>query len=96
MGRIKSRTFVWHFDCPVEKIWPVLADTERFNEAAELPRQVIESEPKPDGSIDLSLKPGSAPTPWSGMRSRPTGLPIAGSATADISAMAPSSFIAQL
>ena len=31
----------------------MLADTERFNEAAELPRHVIESDAKPDGSIDF-------------------------------------------
>ncbi len=53
MGGVKSRTFTWHFDCPVEEIWPILADTERFNEAAQLPRYNVEEHPKPDGSIDF-------------------------------------------
>ncbi len=39
MGHVKSRTWTWHFDSPAEKIWPVLADTARFNEAARLEGQ---------------------------------------------------------
>ncbi len=46
-----SRTFVWHFDSPVENVWPVLADTARFNEAAELAKQDIEEIPQNDGSV---------------------------------------------
>ena len=39
MGNVKSRTRSWHFDSPAEKIWPVPADTARFNEAARLEGQ---------------------------------------------------------
>ena len=39
MGKVQSRTWTWHFDSPAEKIWPVLADTARFNEAARLESQ---------------------------------------------------------
>lgn len=53
MGGVKSRTFTWPFDCPVDKIWPILADTERFNEAAQLPKHKIEEHPNDDGSIDF-------------------------------------------
>ena len=51
MGRSYRRTYVWHFDSPVEAIWPVLADTARFNEAAKLPKHEIEETPRPDGSV---------------------------------------------
>lgn len=51
MGKLYSRTFVWQFDSPPEAIWPVLADTARFNEAAKLPRQTIEETPREDGSV---------------------------------------------
>jgi len=50
MGKAKVRTWVWHFDSPVEKIWPVLADTARFNEAAQLPKHEIKEIPQADGS----------------------------------------------
>jgi class 3 adenylate cyclase len=51
MGKRYSRTFVWHFDVPPEKLWPSLADTARFNEAAGLPKHDIEELPQPDGSV---------------------------------------------
>ncbi|MSO92589.1 MAG: hypothetical protein EXQ86_04215 [Rhodospirillales bacterium] len=51
MGHVKSRTCIWRFEAPVEKIWPVLADTARFNEAAELPKHEIEEIPQADGSV---------------------------------------------
>ncbi len=51
MARTRSRTFVWRFDQPPEKLWPALADTARFNEAAGLPRHDIENVPQPDGSV---------------------------------------------
>ena len=47
----KTNTFHWHFDCPVERIWPVLADTERFNEAAQLPKYDVTEIPQNDGSV---------------------------------------------
>ena len=51
MAGVKSRTFTWRFDSPVRKIWPVLADSARFNEAAELPKHEIEEIPRDDGSV---------------------------------------------
>ena len=50
--KIESRTFVWHFDCPVEDIWPIMADTARFNEAAGLPKHDIAEIAQPDGSVE--------------------------------------------
>lgn len=51
MGKRYSQTFVWHFDVPPEKLWPSLADTARFNEAAGLPKHDIEELPQDDGSV---------------------------------------------
>jgi class 3 adenylate cyclase len=49
--RVASRHWTWHFEQPPERIWPALADTARFNEAAELPKHVMREEPQPDGSV---------------------------------------------
>jgi len=46
-----SRTWIWQFDSPPERIWPLLSDTARFNEAAKLPLHDIEETPRPDGSV---------------------------------------------
>ena len=51
MSDVKRQTFIWHFDSPIEKIWPVLADTARFNEAADLPKHDIEEIAQPDGAV---------------------------------------------
>lgn len=51
MGKRYSRMFEWHFDVPREKLWPSLADTARFNEAAGLPKHDIEEIPQEDGSV---------------------------------------------
>ena len=51
MGKVQSRNWTWHFDSPADKIWPVLADTARFNEAAELPDHQVEEIPQADGSV---------------------------------------------
>ena len=45
------RSWTWRFDSPSERIWPLLADTARFNEAADLPKQEIEERPQADGSV---------------------------------------------
>src|SRR6478735_1603525 len=45
------RTWIWHFDLPPERLWPVLADTNRFNEAMGLPAYELEETPQPDGTI---------------------------------------------
>ncbi len=51
MENVKSRTWTWYFDSPAEKIWPILADTARFNEAAKLPHHEVEEIPRADGSV---------------------------------------------
>ncbi len=44
-------TWTWHFDLPPERLWPVLADTNRFNEAMGLPPYQLEEVPQPNGTI---------------------------------------------
>ena len=44
MGKSKSRSWTWHFDQPVDAVWPIMSDTARFNEAAKLPRHEIEED----------------------------------------------------
>ena len=45
------RTWTWHFDLPPDRLWPVLADTNRFNEAMGLPPYVLEETPQPNGTV---------------------------------------------
>ncbi len=49
----RSRTWTWRFDHPRARVWPLMADTQRFNEAAALPRHSIEEIPQPDGSVQF-------------------------------------------
>jgi len=51
MGKTRRRTWVWQFDAPPAEIWPIIADTARFNEAAALPKHDIEEIPQADGSV---------------------------------------------
>jgi class 3 adenylate cyclase len=51
MAKTKSRTWTWHFSAPVEAVWPIMADTARFNEAAKLPRHELEEIAQADGSV---------------------------------------------
>ncbi len=51
MSKVHARTFVWHFDHPAHEIWPALADTQRFNEAADLPKHQLTEEAAEDGSV---------------------------------------------
>ncbi|MBI3452856.1 MAG: SRPBCC family protein [Rhodospirillales bacterium] len=51
MDGTQARAWTWHFDQPPEKIWPALADTARFNEAADLPKHRIVESPQPDGTV---------------------------------------------
>ncbi len=41
----------WQFPVPPEQVWPVLSDTERFNEAAAFPKHRVEAEAQPDGTV---------------------------------------------
>jgi class 3 adenylate cyclase len=45
------QTWIWHFDLPPERLWPVLADTNRFNEAMGLPPYALEETPQPNGTV---------------------------------------------
>lgn len=51
MAKLYSQTFHKDFARPIGEIWPVLADTQRFNEGAGLPKHEIEEVPQDDGSI---------------------------------------------
>jgi class 3 adenylate cyclase len=44
-------TWNWTFDLPPDELWPVLADTNRFNEAMGLPPYVLEETPQPNGTV---------------------------------------------
>jgi class 3 adenylate cyclase len=45
------RTLTWHFDLPADRLWPVLADTERLNEAMGLPAYTLDETPQPNGTV---------------------------------------------
>ncbi len=61
MAKVYSRTFEWRFDRPPEAIWPALADTARFNEAAGLPKHAIEEVGQPDGSVRFFARAHKGP-----------------------------------
>lgn len=61
MAKIYSRTFEWRFAQPPEALWPALADTARFNEAAGLPKHQIEEVRQPDGSNRFYAKARKGP-----------------------------------
>ena len=45
------QTWTWHFNLAPERLWPVLADTNRFNEAMGLPPYDLEETPQPNGTV---------------------------------------------
>ncbi len=51
MKGLSSKTWEWAFDQPIEVLWPLYADTSRFNEAAGYPPYQIDEVPQPDGSV---------------------------------------------
>ncbi|MDF1722073.1 MAG: adenylate/guanylate cyclase domain-containing protein [Minwuia sp.] len=53
MPQVYKRTFVHTFSESVEAVWPALADTARYNEAAGFPKQQIEERPQSDGTIRI-------------------------------------------
>lgn len=63
---VKSHTIVWDFGHPPEVIWPLLADTARFNEAAGLPKHQIRQEEQDDGTVRFfaETKLGLVPLAW--------------------------------
>lgn len=50
MRRVE-RHWDWEFAATPAALWPALADTARFNEAAGLPRYAVTDLPQPDGSV---------------------------------------------
>ena len=59
MAKAQRRTWVWWFDVPPERLWPLLADTPRFNEAMGLPKYQVEEIPRSDGTM-LRIGRGTA------------------------------------
>lgn len=51
MSKLQSQTWQWEFDQPVEVLWPLYADTSRFNEAAGYPPYQVDELPQSDGSM---------------------------------------------
>ncbi|MGF1631707.1 MAG: adenylate/guanylate cyclase domain-containing protein [Kiloniellaceae bacterium] len=51
MAAPRSRRFRWQFNHTPEAIWPLLADTVRFNEAAGLPRYEVVETLQDDGTV---------------------------------------------
>lgn len=45
------RAWTWTFDLPPDQLWPVLADTNRFNEALGLPPYTLDETPQPNGTV---------------------------------------------
>lgn len=45
------RTWTWTFDLPPDRLWPVLADTNRFNEALGLPPYTLDETPQANGTV---------------------------------------------
>ncbi len=44
-------TWLWRFDLPPDRLWPILSDTARFNEALGTPKYRMEEIPQPDGTV---------------------------------------------
>ena len=88
------RTWTWTFDLLPDELWPVLADTNRFNAAMGLPPYVLEETPQPSGTI-LCCSRGKAaafqleweekPNEWiAGRQFRQAGLVIKGPFAASV------------
>jgi class 3 adenylate cyclase len=63
---VPSQHWTWRFDQPPEAVWPALADTARFNDAAGLPKHQIKEHKQPDGTVHYtgSAKVGPFPIAW--------------------------------
>lgn len=61
MTKSYSKTFLWNFSQPASALWPALADTARFNEAAGLPKHEVEEVAQADGSVRFFAKAKKGP-----------------------------------
>jgi len=61
-----QRIWQWKFASPPAAIWPSMADTARFNEAAAIPKHEIIETPRADGSVDYAgrLRKGPVTIEW--------------------------------
>src|SRR5471030_1413798 len=48
---LQRQSWQWHLPQPPEVLWPVIADTARFNEAAKLPKYQVEDILQGDGRV---------------------------------------------
>src|SRR5260221_5592937 len=51
MQTLHRRSWQWHLAQPPETLWPVIADTARFNEAARVPKYQVEDILQADGRV---------------------------------------------
>ena len=51
MSAMARETWHWEFSHSPAEVWPLIADTVRFNEAAGFARYPVEERPQPDGSV---------------------------------------------
>src|SRR5258707_13689399 len=48
---LERRNWQWQIAQPPEALWPLIADTARFNEAAKLPKYQVDDIVQPDGRV---------------------------------------------
>ncbi|MDH3451102.1 MAG: hypothetical protein OEN20_01695, partial [Gammaproteobacteria bacterium] len=53
MQQTISARYEFEFAHPVDKLWSVVADTPRWNEAAGVPKYTAREETQPDGSVKV-------------------------------------------
>jgi len=51
MSNARKETFTWQLSSTVRELWPVIADTARFNEAIGFPKHSIDEITQPDNSV---------------------------------------------
>ena len=77
---VMRRIWTWTFDLPPDELWPLLADTNRFNEAMGLPSYVLEETPQANGTILRRGRARRRASPSNGRRSPTSGSTAATSA----------------
>ena len=61
LGGLCSRGGSWTFQQPPEVLWPLIADTARFNEALKTPKYTVKDIPQADGSMLHLARTGFGP-----------------------------------